>query len=55
MSATITTVEPPPVPAPRSSTLWPRLPRPAAAVLSGALLYASFPPRPLRWLVLPGF
>ncbi|MFE0082132.1 apolipoprotein N-acyltransferase [[Kitasatospora] papulosa] len=55
MSATITTVEPPPAPAPRSSTLWPRLARPAAAVLSGALLYASFPPRPLWWLVLPGF
>lgn len=33
----------------------PRLVRPAAAVLSGALLYLSFPPRPLWWLVLPGF
>nr|WP_202504141.1 apolipoprotein N-acyltransferase [Streptomyces sp. SID4912] len=29
--------------------------RPAAAVLSGVLLYLSFPPRPLWWLVLPGF
>ncbi|MFB8027197.1 apolipoprotein N-acyltransferase [Streptomyces sp. NPDC056465] len=55
MSATITTAEPPPAPASRSSTLWPRLVRPAAAVLSGVLLYASFPPRPLWWLVLPGF
>ncbi|MDJ0460271.1 apolipoprotein N-acyltransferase [Streptomyces sp. H27-C3] len=26
-----------------------------AAVVSGLLLYASFPPRPLWWLVLPGF
>nr|WP_202553634.1 apolipoprotein N-acyltransferase [Streptomyces sp. SID4936] len=29
--------------------------RPAAAVIAGALLYLSFPPRPLWWLVLPGF
>ncbi|WP_327121282.1 apolipoprotein N-acyltransferase [Streptomyces sp. NBC_01341] len=55
MSATITTAEPPPAPVSRSRRLWPRLVRPAAAVLSGALLYASFPPRPLWWLVLPGF
>ncbi|MFF5899582.1 apolipoprotein N-acyltransferase [Streptomyces argenteolus] len=55
MSATITTVDQPSAPAPRSTKLWPRLVRPAAAVLSGALLYASFPPRPLWWLVLPGF
>ncbi|GGT63160.1 apolipoprotein N-acyltransferase [Streptomyces atratus] len=33
----------------------PRLVRPAAAVISGVLLYLSFPPRPLWWLVLPGF
>lgn len=32
-----------------------RLVRPAAAVIAGALLYLSFPPRPLWWLVLPGF
>ncbi|WP_418955618.1 apolipoprotein N-acyltransferase [Streptomyces tritici] len=32
-----------------------RLARPAAAVLSGALLYLSFPPRPLWWLALPAF
>ncbi|WP_251069561.1 apolipoprotein N-acyltransferase [Streptomyces sp. ISL-96] len=32
-----------------------RLVAPAAAALSGLLLYASFPPRPLWWLVLPGF
>ncbi|HEY9371769.1 MAG TPA: apolipoprotein N-acyltransferase, partial [Streptomyces sp.] len=32
-----------------------RLARPAAAVLSGVLLYLSFPPRPLWWLALPGF
>ncbi|MEU5714647.1 apolipoprotein N-acyltransferase [Streptomyces sp. NPDC020403] len=55
MSATITTVEPPSAPAPRGSKPWQRLARPAAAVLAGVLLYASFPPRPLWWLVLPGF
>lgn len=55
VSATITTAEPPSAPVSRSRKLWPRLVRPAAAVLSGALLYASFPPRPLWWLVLPGF
>ncbi|MFD3512867.1 apolipoprotein N-acyltransferase [Streptomyces sp. NPDC058657] len=32
-----------------------RLVRPAAAAVSGLLLYAGFPPRPLWWLVLPGF
>ncbi|WSX33098.1 apolipoprotein N-acyltransferase [Streptomyces sp. NBC_00984] len=32
-----------------------RLVRPVAAVIAGALLYLSFPPRPLWWLVLPGF
>ncbi|HET6858346.1 MAG TPA: apolipoprotein N-acyltransferase [Streptomyces sp.] len=32
-----------------------RLAAPSAAVVSGLLLYASFPPRPLWWLVLPGF
>ncbi|WP_329034896.1 apolipoprotein N-acyltransferase [Streptomyces sp. NBC_00178] len=55
MSATITTAEPPPAPVSHSRKLWPGLVRPVAAVLSGALLYASFPPRPLWWLVLPGF
>ncbi|MEU8617891.1 apolipoprotein N-acyltransferase [Streptomyces sp. NPDC048623] len=29
--------------------------RPGAAVLSGLLLFLSFPPRPLWWLALPGF
>ncbi|MGW7705210.1 apolipoprotein N-acyltransferase [Streptomyces sp. NPDC054771] len=54
MSATITPVEaaqPAPSPASRKR----RLVRPAAAVIAGALLYLSFPPRPLWWLVLPGF
>ncbi|MEU8679354.1 apolipoprotein N-acyltransferase [Streptomyces sp. NPDC048560] len=56
MSATITSIdESPSAPASRGRTLWPRFVRPAAAVISGALLYASFPPRPLWWLVLPGF
>ncbi|WP_031090412.1 apolipoprotein N-acyltransferase [Streptomyces sp. NRRL WC-3549] len=56
MSATITTAdEPPPVRAARGASPRTRLVRPAAAVLSGVLLYLSFPPRPLWWLVLPGF
>ncbi|GHA86021.1 apolipoprotein N-acyltransferase [Streptomyces termitum] len=32
-----------------------RLVRPATALLSGVLLYLSFPPRPLWWLALPAF
>ncbi|MFB7914458.1 apolipoprotein N-acyltransferase [Streptomyces sp. NPDC056061] len=59
MSATITPVDDPQQPAPPPSSgagrLAPRLVRPAAAVVSGVLLYLSFPPRPLWWLVLPGF
>ncbi|MFD3520168.1 apolipoprotein N-acyltransferase [Streptomyces sp. NPDC058653] len=56
MSTTITPVEPAePVPAP-GGRRWPRrYARPGAAVLSGLLLFASFPPRPLWWLALPGF
>ncbi|MEV0778930.1 apolipoprotein N-acyltransferase [Streptomyces sp. NPDC050433] len=56
MSTTITPVgsaEPAPAPAGRR---WPRrFVRPGAAALSGLLLFASFPPRPLWWLALPGF
>ncbi|MFD7616403.1 apolipoprotein N-acyltransferase [Streptomyces sp. NPDC059802] len=54
MSATITPVE---AAQPASSPLSRkrRLLRPVAAVIAGALLYLSFPPRPLWWLVLPGF
>ncbi|WP_326696197.1 apolipoprotein N-acyltransferase [Streptomyces sp. NBC_01754] len=57
MSTTTTTADPPPASAPaaRGTRPWPRLVRPAAAVLSGVLLYLSFPPRPLWWLVLPAF
>lgn len=57
VSTTIAQVGDPQMPdsAPRARRLLPRLARPAAAVLSGVLLYASFPPRPLWWLVLPGF
>ncbi|MFF3751747.1 apolipoprotein N-acyltransferase [Streptomyces sp. NPDC002018] len=56
MSATITTVEPtPPASAPRGRGLLRRFIRPGAAALSGVLLFASFPPRTLWWLVLPGF
>ena len=47
--------DPPPATASPATGLLPRLLRPAAAVLSGLLLYASFPPRTLWWLVLPGF
>ncbi|WP_406859245.1 apolipoprotein N-acyltransferase [Streptomyces sp. HUAS MG47] len=32
-----------------------RLARPGAALLSGVLLFLSFPPRPLWWLALPAF
>ncbi|MDV9196454.1 apolipoprotein N-acyltransferase, partial [Streptomyces sp. Wh19] len=54
MSATITSVEAAqPASSPVSRKR--RLVRPAAAVIAGALLYLSFPPRPLWWLVLPGF
>ncbi|MGW2474329.1 apolipoprotein N-acyltransferase [Streptomyces sp. NPDC001665] len=57
MSTTIAQVGEPqsPAPAPRTGGLPKRLARPAAAVLSGVMLYLSFPPRPLWWLVLPGF
>ncbi|MFB8351079.1 apolipoprotein N-acyltransferase [Streptomyces niveus] len=56
MSTTITPVEPTePAPAP-GGRRWPRrFVRPGAAALSGLLLFASFPPRPLWWLALPGF
>ncbi|MFI9741666.1 apolipoprotein N-acyltransferase [Streptomyces sp. NPDC052494] len=58
MSATIT-----PAPAPASgaegssATGSPlrRFVRPATALLSGLLLFLSFPPRPLWWLALPAF
>ncbi|MFF1957339.1 apolipoprotein N-acyltransferase [Streptomyces sp. NPDC058220] len=56
MSATITSVEtPPPAPASGGGKPLRRLARPAASVLSGVLLYASFPPRTLWWLALPAF
>lgn len=56
MSTTITPVEPAePAPAP-GGRRWPRrFLRPGVAVLSGLLLFASFPPRPFWWLALPGF
>lgn len=54
VSATITPVEAA-QPAPSPVSWKRRLVRPAAAVIAGALLYLSFPPRPLWWLVLPGF
>lgn len=60
MSATIAPVDSPPPPSAnegegRLPRLLRGLIRPGAAVLSGVMLYLSFPPRPLWWLVLPGF
>jgi apolipoprotein N-acyltransferase len=46
---------PPPAAAPRGRRLLRGLVRPGAAALSGVLLYASFPPRPLWWLALAAF
>ncbi|MCX4986668.1 apolipoprotein N-acyltransferase [Streptomyces sp. NBC_00572] len=59
MSATITPVDASgadtaPTPGSRLSRLR-RFVRPGAALLSGFLLYLSFPPRPLWWLALPAF
>ncbi|MEV8349348.1 apolipoprotein N-acyltransferase [Streptomyces niveus] len=56
MSTTITPVEPAePAPAPGGRRRARRFVRPGAAALSGLLLFASFPPRPLWWLALPAF
>ncbi|MFE5833948.1 apolipoprotein N-acyltransferase [Streptomyces sp. NPDC056508] len=57
MSATITPVdasETDTAPAPAHHRLR-RFARPAAALLSGFVLYLSFPPRPLWWLAPPAF
>ncbi|MEW2083268.1 apolipoprotein N-acyltransferase [Streptomyces sp. NPDC005283] len=54
MSATITTVDARQSAPAADRPLPRRLLRPGAAVLSGVLLFASFPPRPLWWLALPG-
>ncbi|MGA5064441.1 apolipoprotein N-acyltransferase [Streptomyces exfoliatus] len=56
MSATITPVDASgtdPAPTPGARLL--RFVRPGAALLSGFLLYLSFPPRPLWWLAPPAF
>ncbi|WP_435971422.1 apolipoprotein N-acyltransferase [Streptomyces sp. Qhu_M48] len=56
MSATITPVDASGTdPAPEPVSRLPRFVRPGAALLSGFLLYLSFPPRPLWWLALPAF
>ncbi|MER7951327.1 apolipoprotein N-acyltransferase [Streptomyces sp. NPDC096079] len=56
MSATITPVDAPgPDTAPTPVSRLKRFVRPGAALLSGFLLYLSFPPRPLWWLALPAF
>ncbi|MCH0542783.1 apolipoprotein N-acyltransferase, partial [Streptomyces sp. MUM 203J] len=47
--------EPPEHQEPRARRVLRSLVRPGAAVLSGAVLYLSFPPRPLWWLALPAF
>ncbi|MFI8962524.1 apolipoprotein N-acyltransferase [Streptomyces sp. NPDC053493] len=56
MSTTIAPADVPesaPAPARAPGLRW--LLRPAAAALSGLLLFLSFPPRPLWWLALPAF
>ncbi|MFJ7987221.1 apolipoprotein N-acyltransferase [Streptomyces sp. NPDC096351] len=56
MSATITPVDASAADtAPAPSSRLRRYARPGAALLSGLLLYLSFPPRPLWWLALPAF
>ncbi|WP_406055766.1 apolipoprotein N-acyltransferase [Streptomyces sp. NBC_01077] len=56
MSATITPVEASGAdPAPTPGSRLRRFARPGAALLSGLVLYLSFPPRPLWWLALPAF
>ncbi|MCX4825146.1 apolipoprotein N-acyltransferase [Streptomyces sp. NBC_01142] len=56
MSAAVTTLAAPqPAPAAGRPPLLRRLARAGAAALSGVLLFASFPPRPLWWLALPAF
>ncbi|MER6914453.1 apolipoprotein N-acyltransferase [Streptomyces sp. NPDC000594] len=55
MSTTIATVD---IPEPAAAERVPplrRLVRPGAALLSGVLLFLSFPPRPLWWLAVPAF
>jgi apolipoprotein N-acyltransferase len=60
VSTTIAPADVPESPAPTATPtggrgLPRRLVRPAAAVLSGVLLFLSFPPRPLWWLAVPAF
>ncbi|GLF97075.1 apolipoprotein N-acyltransferase [Streptomyces yaizuensis] len=55
MSTTIATVDTPEPPATERVPPLRRLVRPGAALLSGALLFLSFPPRPLWWLAVPAF
>lgn len=50
----VETPQPASTPAAGTPGLRGRLARPLAAVAGGLLLYVSFPPRPLWWLVLPG-
>lgn len=56
VSATITPVDASgPESAPTPGSRLRRFVRPGTALLSGFLLYLSFPPRPLWWLALPAF
>ncbi|MFE7134609.1 apolipoprotein N-acyltransferase [Streptomyces sp. NPDC057638] len=55
MSTTITPVETPDPARAATAPPWRRLVRPVAALLAGAGLFLSFPPRPLWWLAVPAF
>ncbi|MGI5400687.1 apolipoprotein N-acyltransferase [Streptomyces sp. CA-135486] len=55
MSTTVTSVDTTQAAPAAGRSLLRRLVRPGAAALSGVLLFLSFPPRPLWWLVPPAF
>lgn len=55
MSTTIAPVDSPRPASGAARSLAGRFARPAAAALSGVLLFLSFPPRPLWWLAVPAF
>ncbi|WP_404796150.1 apolipoprotein N-acyltransferase [Streptomyces pristinaespiralis] len=55
MSAIMTSVDTPGPASTEGRPLLRRFARPVAAALSGLLLFASFPPRPLWWLAVPAF
>lgn len=55
VSAIMTSVDTPGPASTEGRPLLRRFARPVAAALSGLLLFASFPPRPLWWLAVPAF